>query len=172
MGVDPAGINAAFLNAAESGTAGAGADRPAPRVLSWHPRIFLHERLLTGLEADYLVEFSRRVIAERPSTNMGPSDESRTSSTFWMNSTVEQSDARLRALVGRLHEAATMPVHHQVRSTPADLTSHTVVSGVGSRMPAASLPAPLARTKGLPVDASEKLPDDLVEKWQSEKVEI
>ena len=46
------------------------------------------------------------------------------------------------------------------------------VSGVGSRMPAAPLPAPLARTKGLPVDASEMLPDALVKKWQSEKVEI
>ena len=49
---------------------------------------------------------------------------------------------------------------------------HTLVSGVGSRMPADPRPAPLARTKGLPVDASETLPDDLIKKWQSEKVEI
>ena len=50
--------------------------------------------------------------------------------------------------------------------------SHTSVSGVETRMPAVPLPAPLVRTKGLPVDASEIMPDDLVKKWQSEKVEI
>ena len=31
-------------------------------------------------------------------------------------------------------------------------------------------PPPLVRTKGLPVDASGKLPDDIIAKWQAEKV--
>ena len=48
-----------------------------------------------------------------------------------------------------------------------------VWSGAGSpSMPAEPKLALLERTKGLPVDASKKLPDAIVTKWQSEKVEI
>ena len=32
-------------------------------------------------------------------------------------------------------------------------------------------PPPLVRTKGLPKDASVSLPDDIIKKWQAEKVE-
>ena len=38
-------------------------------------------------------------------------------------------------------------------------------------MPTKTQLAPLERTKGLPVDASEKMPDALIAKWQSEKVD-
>ena len=86
--------------------------RPPPQLLSWSPRIFLHEDLLTGPEADSLVEYSKHVFAERPSTNMGEQRGSRTSSTFWMNSTVEQTDSMLRTLLQRMHEAVMVPLHH------------------------------------------------------------
>ena len=49
--------------------------------------------------------------------------------------------------------------------------SHPSWSDVGSQsMPAEPLPALLERTKGLPVDASEVLPDAIIAKWQTEKV--
>ena len=41
----------------------------------------------------------------------------------------------------------------------------------GSSVMPSKQPPPLVRTKGLPKDASVNLPDDIIKKWQAEKVE-
>ena len=86
-----------------------------PEVLSWAPRVFRLPGLFDATECDGVVDFAKRSIREANSDNLGKGsvgENSRTSTTFWLNHSVEHAEPRLRAFVARIHQAVMLPLHH------------------------------------------------------------